>query len=140
VGIARVERDVTGKVRIELHLVGILGVVERSLGGGQVLAGVIAIAAAGRDAGLRTFPAKEPQMLVRVVKVGLVGGGGVTLLVPLVGTVRVASFEIDAGEFVANLGRAGRVALGPARVENPGFEFRSLEGVALEGIRHGHRA
>ncbi len=54
--------------------------------------------------------------------------------------IRIIRVEVDARQFVANLGCADGVALRQACIEDLHFEFRCLEGVALERIRHCHRA
>ena len=69
--VAGIKRYVAGQIRIKAGLVGIVRFVESNFGGGYVLAGFVGFAAAGGDAGLRVLPAEQPQIFVRVGKVGL---------------------------------------------------------------------
>src|ERR1039458_9959502 len=79
-GVSRVERDISREVGIELHLLGIVGIVEGGFGGGHMLLGIVGIAALGSNASLSTLPAEHPQMLVSVRQVRLVDDGGVSQL------------------------------------------------------------
>ena len=64
-GVAEIEGDVSLKVGEERRLLRVGALVEDGLGGGDVLLGVGALAAAGGDAGLGVLPAEVPQVNAR---------------------------------------------------------------------------
>src|SRR5258708_1983966 len=87
--VSRIKRNITSEIRIELRLLGIVGLVELRLSGGNVLPRFVGLAPAGRNAGLRVFPAEQPQIFVGFGQIGLATHRVVSLLVPFVSVVGV---------------------------------------------------
>lgn len=58
--VAFIKGNVAGQVRKKAGLVGVIGLIQGGFGGGDMLAGLIALSAASSDAGLRMLPAKFP--------------------------------------------------------------------------------
>src|ERR1035441_5279273 len=104
--VAEVERDITAEVGIETRLVGIVALVQYRFGRVQVLLRFFPPSwLSDTDTRQRALPSELPQVLLGRAHVGLAQRSEVPALVPLKSVVRVARFEIDAGEFI-QIGRA----------------------------------
>src|SRR5579871_6378947 len=138
--ISRIEGNVARQIRVELHLVGIIGLVESRPSGLHVLLSFVGVSSTGSHARLSALPAEEPKIFVSLGEIGLTRSRVVAHLVPLVSVIGIAQLKVDAGEFIAGFCCGDGIPLRQPCIEDLHLRLGGLEGVPLERVRECQRA